>query len=166
MSEPRWLDPVQMQAWQGLIAIVNRAFPEIERPMKAQGMRAVQYGILVALDGTPDRTLTLSELADIANTSQSRLSHRLKDLVRDGFVEVSESDHDARVKNATLTAAGRQRIAEIAPSHAEAVQTVIFDHLTAEQTVSLADAFSSIAEQFCDHSKPNCRLHGTGNPPA
>ena len=166
MSEPRWLDPVQMQAWQGLIAIVNRAFPDIERPMKAQGMRAVQYGILVALDGAPDRTLTLSELAEIANTSQSRLSHRLQDLVTGGLVEVTESAYDGRVKNATLTRLGRKRLSKIAPSHAEAVQSVIFDHLTAEQTASLADALSSIAEQFCDHSKPNCRLHGTGNPPA
>ena len=162
MTEPRWLNPVQMQVWEGLITMATRAWPEIERPMKAQGMRAVQYGILVALDGAPDRTLTLSKLADIANTSQSRLSHRIKDLVRDGFVEVAESKRDARVKNATLTAAGRKRIAEIAPSHAEAVQSVIFDHLSPEQTAALADALSSVAEQFCNHTKPNCRQQGTG----
>lgn len=138
--------------------LVNRAFPEIERGLKADGLLAVQYGILVALARSQGQTLTLSELADVANTSQSRLTHRMRDLIDQGYVSVSESLEDKRVKFATLTKAGLRRLEQVAPAHAEAVQSVIFDHLTPEQTRALADALSSIALSQCDHEEFRQRM--------
>ncbi len=152
-TETRWLDPTQQRAWQGLLVVFLRAFPEIERTFKANDLLSVQYGILAALSNATDQTLRLCDLADEANTSQSRLTHRLRNLVDRGDVSISDDPDDRRAKNATLTAAGGRRLDSISPVHAEDVQRLIFDHLTPEQTAVFADALSSIAASLCDHEQ-------------
>ncbi|NOX28489.1 MAG: MarR family transcriptional regulator [Actinobacteria bacterium] len=151
MTEHRWLDATQQQAWQGLLVIFLRAMPELERTFKANDLLGVQYGILVALAEEPDMTLRLTDLADLANTSQSRLTHRLRNLVSRGDIEITEDAQDRRAKNATLTKAGKRRLDNVAPGHVEDVQRLIFDHLSRDQTVALADALTTIAANLCDH---------------
>ncbi len=153
MTDTRWLDDTQQLAWQGLLAIINRALPEMERTLKTHDLLTVQYGILVALAEATESTLRLSDLANRANTSQSRLTHRLRDLVARGEIEIAEDSHDHRAKNATLTSAGRQRLEIVAPHHAEDVQRLIFDQLDPLQTAAFADALSSIAANLCDHEE-------------
>ncbi|MBN4047421.1 MarR family transcriptional regulator [Acidimicrobiaceae bacterium AH-315-P05] len=152
MTEPHWLNATQQQAWQGLLVIFLRAMPELERTFKANELLGVQYGILVALAEEPNSTLRLTDLADLANTSQSRLTHRLRNLVSRGDIEITEDSQDRRAKNATLTKAGKRRLDAVAPKHVEDVKRLIFDHLNQDQTVALADALSTIAASLCDHS--------------
>ena len=150
-TEPRWLDETQQEAWHGLRAVMFRAFPEMERTLKAHDLLAVHYHILAGLSNAPEQTLRLTELADAANMSQSRLTHRLRVLVERGEVAISEDPDDRRAKNATLTTAGRKRLEHLAPIHIEDVQRLIFDPLTPEQTKALADAMTTIADHLCQH---------------
>ena len=153
MTEPRWLDETQQQAWQGFLVVFGRALPEIERTFKANGLLSVHYGILVALADAPGRTLRLTKLADMANTSPSRLSHRLRKLVDRGDVSIADDPTDGRVRHATLTRRGRRTLDAISPTHADNVRRVLFDHLSTDQTTALADALSTIASHLCDHDR-------------
>jgi len=153
MSEPRWLDDTQQLAWQGFLAIINRGLPEMERTLKAHGLLTIQYGILVALADAPEMTLRLSDLANRSNTSQSRLTHRLRDLVARGDIAISDDPSDRRAKNATLTPTGLKRLETVAPIHVEDVQRLIFDQLDPAQTTALADALAAIAADLCDHEQ-------------
>ncbi|MGI9615923.1 MAG: MarR family winged helix-turn-helix transcriptional regulator [Acidimicrobiales bacterium] len=150
-TTPRWLDETQQEAWRGLRAVMFRAFPEMERTLKAHDLLAVHYHIFAVLSDAPDQTLRLSELADSANMSQSRLTHRLRVLVERGEIDVYEDPDDRRAKNAKLTKAGRRRLEHLAPIHSEDVQRLIFDPLTPEQTKALADATTTIADHLCHH---------------
>ena len=152
MNEPRWLDDEQQQAWRALLVFVNRGLPEIERTIKAHGLLAVHYTVLVELSDAPAHTLGLSELADMANVSQSRLTHRLRTLTEQGFVTIEPDPHDARAKNATLTASGLQWLASVAPHHAEDVQRLLFDHLTPAETRALANGLGKVAANLCEHA--------------
>lgn len=151
MSEPRWLNETQQTAWLGLLAIVNRAFPEIERTLKAHDLLTVHYAVFVKLSAAPGRSMRLSELADAANLSQSRLTHRLRLLVERGDVEICEDPLDGRAKNATLTETGMKRLKKVAPLHVEDVQRLFFDPLDDEQTAALSDALAIIADRLCEH---------------
>jgi DNA-binding MarR family transcriptional regulator len=153
MTEPRWLDDTQQLAWQGLLAIINRGLPEIERTLKANDLLTIQYGILVALADAPEMTLRLSDLANRSNTSQSRLTHRLRDLVARGDIAISDDPKDRRAKNATLTPGGLKRLQAVAPIHVEDVQRLIFDQLDPTQTAAFAEALSAIAANLCDHEQ-------------
>ena len=151
MTEPRWLDETQQRAWRGLLVFVNRGLPQIERTLKEQGLLVVHYSILVALSSAPDDTMRLTELADAANLSPSRLTHRLKTMMERGHVEITADEEDGRGKNATLTPSGRRLLEHVAPIHAEDVQRLVFDHLDPDETAALADALSKIAGTLCDH---------------
>ena len=151
MSETRWLDDTQQQAWRALLVFINRGLPELERTLKEHDLLVVHYSILVALSGAPHDTMRLSELADAANVSQSRLTHRLHTLVDRGDIAITADPDDRRGKNAALTAAGRRRLETVAPLHAEDVQRVFFDHLDAAETAALAGALSKVAGALCDH---------------
>ncbi len=151
MAEPRWLDEQQAVAWRGLLAVINRAFPEIERTLKAHDLLAVHYTILVALSEAPDRTMGLSALADAANLSPSRLTHRMRSLVDAGDVAIAPDPEDGRAKNANLTRSGLARLERVAPHHVADVQRLIFDHLDEAQTVAMADALAAVAGALCRH---------------
>ena len=151
VAEPRWLDETQQQAWRALLVLVNRGLPELERTLKRHDLLVVHYSILVVLSEAPDGTLRLSDLADAANLSPSRLTHRLRRLVDRGDVAIESADDDGRGKNAILTPEGRRRLEAVAPLHAEDVQRLVFDHLDADETACLAAALSKVAGVLCDH---------------
>jgi len=151
VEEPRWLNETQNQAWRALLVLVYRGFPEFDRTLKEHGLLVVHYSVLVALSEAPERTLRLSDLADAANVSQSRLTHRLRTLVESGDVDLKASDEDGRGKTATLTKAGLRRLEAVAPTHADDVLRGIFDHLDAAETEALAAALSKVAAHHCGH---------------
>jgi len=134
-----------------LMAIVNRALPEMERLFREHDMLGVHYHIFVELSAAPERTLQLSELANRANLSQSRLTHRLRVLVERGDVAIECDTDDRRVKHATLTDAGFARLAALAPLHAEDVRRLIFEPLSDRETTNLAEALSKISSSVCEH---------------
>ena len=150
-TEPRWLDEAQHQAWRAFLVLVNRGLPEIERTLKQHDLFIVHYTILVVLSAAPDDTMRLSDLADAANLSQSRLTHRLRTLIDRDIVTIEADAEDRRGKHATLTTTGRRLLESVAPLHAEDVQQLIFDHLDPAETECLANALSKVAGKLCDH---------------
>ncbi len=153
MGEPRWLDDTEQRAWRALLVLVNRGLPELERTLKRHGLLVVHYQILVVLSEAPGGALRLTELADAANVSPSRLSHRLHRLVERGDVRIESVDGDGRGKNAVLTDEGRRRLDVVAPLHVDDVRRLLFDHLDAADSACLARALSKVAETLCDHDR-------------
>lgn len=151
MTEPRWLDATQQQAWRSLTIFVNRGLPEIERTLKQHDLLFVHYGIFVALSASPNRTMRLSDLANSANLSQSRLTHRLRTLVERGAVRVHQDPNDGRAKFATLTDEGFAQLEAAAPAHAEDVQRLVFDHLEPVEVECLANALGKVATALFDY---------------
>ena len=145
------MNNTEKAAWMGLLAVVNRAFPEIERDLQSFGLLGVHYHIFATLSSAPDFTMRLSDLAHTANLSQSRLTHRMRCLIEDGFIEIRPDPIDGRAKLATLTTTGRARLAEVAPHHVTSVRRLIFDHLNPSQTKALAEALAPIASGLCEH---------------
>ena len=151
VTDTRWLDDSQQRAWRAFLVIVNRGLPQLERTLKQHGLLVVHYSILVALSAAPDDTMRLSDLADRANVSQSRLTHRLRTLVSRGDVSITADTDDRRGKHATLTAAGRRRLETVAPLHVEDVRRIFFDHLDGPETEAVASALAKVAAALCDH---------------
>ncbi|MEM9517913.1 MAG: MarR family transcriptional regulator [Actinomycetota bacterium] len=149
-ANPPWLDDTEAEAWRAFLAVVNRVFPEIERTLREHDLLGVHYTVLVALSEAPERTLRLSELAEAANCSLSRLSHRIRTLVERGDVEIAADPDDGRAKNATLTRTGLERLEVAAPEHVADVRRLVFDRLSSAQTAALADALTTIADGLYD----------------
>lgn len=74
--EPRWLDDEEMDAWIQMATTLAH----LPHALDAQLLRDAQithfeYEVMSALSEAPERTLRMSELAELSYGSLSRLSH-------------------------------------------------------------------------------------------
>lgn len=124
-------------------------------------MPLAYYEILVRLEAAPDRTLRMTQLAEAAASSKSRISHAVARLEERGWVRRMDCPTDRRGQNAVLTEDGFAALAEAAPGHVEQVRRSLFDTLTPAQVKQLR----TIAEAMISASDP-AAMAGGSCPPA
>jgi DNA-binding MarR family transcriptional regulator len=146
-DEVRWLAPAEMRAWLSYLAGSTLLEGALDRQLQRDsGMPHAYYQILVVLQNAPDRTLRMTDLANLLHSSQSRLSHAVNKLERNGWVCRSPCLDDRRGTLATLTDRGVDALAEAAPGHVRIVREALFDRLTPEQVDQLAAIWGSVLD--------------------
>jgi DNA-binding MarR family transcriptional regulator len=86
----------------------------------------------------------MSELAEITNSSQSRVSHAVARLEEAGWVIRRKVEGDRRGNLAVLTEQGYEVIVRTAPGHVAAVRENLFDLLTEEQVKQLSEICGAV----------------------
>ncbi|GGM05234.1 MarR family winged helix-turn-helix transcriptional regulator [Nakamurella endophytica] len=143
-----WLSDDQQRVWRSYLALHALLNERIERDMQqASGMPHAYYLVLAMLSEAPERTLRMSQLADLAQMSQSRLSHAVARLEEKGWVRRTPAPDDRRGQLATLTAAGYDQLVEVAPSHADTVRSFMFDPLSDQQLAALGEICQVILDR-------------------
>ena len=144
-SDPRWLTPDELHAWLAYVATTNLLDGALDRQLQREsGMPMAYYLILAMLSDVPGRTLRMSDLAAVTQSSQSRLSHAVSKLEHNGWVRRTPCPDDRRSTLAQLTDAGFAALAAAAPGHVQAVRKHVFDRLTPEQVHQLREIFSAV----------------------
>src|SRR2546430_16740730 len=96
-EQPRWLSDEEQQVWRGFLAVNQLLFDALDRQLQAEaGMPHAYYILLAVLSEAPERALRMSELAEISNSSQSRISHAVARLEEAGWVRRRKVDRDRR----------------------------------------------------------------------
>lgn len=127
----RRLDDAEMATWLPAIRFVQLLPQVLDRALKAEtGLKHAHYAILVTLAGQDDRAIPMTELAQIAGLSRSRLSHAIDSLEERGWVTRTSCSSDKRTLTAALTDAGRELLRGAAPVHVAQIRELIFDPLT------------------------------------
>jgi DNA-binding MarR family transcriptional regulator len=146
-EEVPWLTPVEMRAWLSYLAGSTLLEGALDRQLQRDsGMPHAYYQILVILQSVPDQTLRMSDLAKLLHSSQSRLSHAVGKLERNGWVCRRQCPDDRRGTLATLTGQGREALAAAAPGHVRTVRETLFDRLTPAQVEQLAEIWRSVLD--------------------
>lgn len=154
MSEIRWLSEREQDIWRSFLSATLGLTDALARQLQRDaGMPHAYYEILVALSEAPDRTLRMSELAGVRNSSRSRLSHAVARLEEAGWVRRRDCPTDKRGSFAMLTDAGYAALENAAPGHVTEVREKLFDQLTPEQVEQLGEISRAIQR-------------GLGTPPA
>jgi len=144
-TPPRWLDQREQAAWRAFLAMIRVVQEKSERQLQQDSaMPHTYYLILAMLSEAPDRTLRMSELAAIAGSSQSRLSHAATRLEESGWIERRRCLTDKRGYLATLTDEGFAVLVATAPGHVAAVRSALFDPLSKEQVDQLASIAGTV----------------------
>ncbi len=137
-SPTRWLTQEEMAAWLPLLRVVQLLPQAMDRQLrKDAGIRHAYYQVLVHLSAQPDRTLSMGELARLAATSPSRLSHAVAAMEERGWVTRRPCATDRRVQYAGLTDAGLSLLERVAPGHVADVRRLVFDRLTEDEVARL-----------------------------
>ena len=150
-TAPQWLNTAEMKAWRRYIIASRRLIEALDSDLDSHDLSMPDYEILAQLSDAPDRRMRMSELADIALLSRSRLSHRMKVMEKAGWVKREACPSDKRGYFAVMTPKGWKAIVAAAPDHVASVRSRFVDHLTVSEQEVLAGIFSRIENSFrCD----------------
>lgn len=135
----RWLTADEQRAWRAYLESTKVLFDALDRRLqRTADMPHAYYEILVRLSEAPDRSLRMSELADVTLSSRSRLSHATARLEERGWVTRTQHATDRRGQIATLTDTGFAVLEAAAPDHVETVRQYVIDGLSPDQLAQLA----------------------------
>ncbi|MCC7370666.1 MAG: MarR family transcriptional regulator [Chloroflexi bacterium] len=119
---------------------------QLDRELQhAADMPHTYYSILVVLSESPERSLRMTEIAEMLRFSKSRLTHAIGRLEERGWVQRVDCPTDRRGTFALLTEAGHAALTAAAPGHVEGVRRHLFDRLTPEQAEQLREISQAIA---------------------
>lgn len=140
VTETRWLNAEQQEAWRALIGMTGTLQAVLDRQLQqASGMPHAYYMVLAMLSEADGRSLRMSQLAGVLNASASRTSHAVARLEEAGWVRRERHATDGRGHVAVLTDLGWEVLVAAAPGHVETVHAGVFDPLTPEQVAHLRD---------------------------
>ena len=141
----RWLGADEQQAWRSFLEASQLVFDELDRQLQRDaGLSHADYEILARLSEAPGSRMRMSELAERALFSRSRLSHAVVRLEERGLVLRETCPTDRRGTFAVLTARGHDVVEGAAPGHVAAVRRMVFDRLGPSQVAQLESISTAI----------------------
>lgn len=144
-QEPRWLDADEQKQWYPFAYMLNLLPAALEAQMQRDsGIGHFDYLVLSALSMAPKRTLRMSDLAQYAGSTLSRLSNVVSKLEKRGWVNRKPDSSDGRYTLATITKDGVRKVNAAAPGHVAEVRRLVFDPLTKAQQRQLGGAAERI----------------------
>ena len=145
MSDIRWLDDDEQHVWRSYLDVSRLLNERLQHQLvKDSGLSLPEYEIFVQLSEAPDRMLRMSELAERAVNSRSRLTHTVSRLESRGLVRREPCPDDGRGVLCILTDEGYKAIDESAAGHVEAVRSALFDPLSRGEVKALGEAMDKI----------------------
>jgi DNA-binding MarR family transcriptional regulator len=147
-SAPRWLNPREMKAWRSYIIASRRLLDALDSDLDGHDLTMADYEVMAQLSEAPGRRMRMSELAELAMLSKSRLSHRMKVMEKAGWVRREECVEDRRGYWAVMTDKGWKAIVAAAPSHVASVRKRFIDQLSAKEQEALAGIFGHVTEEL------------------
>ena len=100
-----------------------------EKSYRRSGLTLTRYVVLMRLSEAPDRALRMSDLAEAASVSPSRMTSIVQFMVGLGLVTRRQLVGDGRASLAALTDSGLQRLQEVWPAHLAGVRALVLDHV-------------------------------------
>lgn len=138
MSDDHWLTAEQLTAWKKLIAVVELLPGALESQLRRDAdLSHFEYFAMAMLSEAPERTLRMTALASLTNSTLARLSHVVSRLEGRGLVRRQPCGEDGRATNAVLTSKGWAKVVDTAPGHVATVRQNVIDPLTATDVAHL-----------------------------
>jgi len=144
----RWLDSKEQELWRAYLYANNRLMKLINDDLETNaGFDGLTYEILVRLSDSATRALRMTELADVISASKSRLTYRIEQLEKIGWVERRSCDEDGRGAWCTLTDKGFSILEKTAPTHVQTVLDAFIKAIPVSKKDELINIFNSIAKE-------------------
>ena len=161
MTETRWLDETQLNAWKNFVAVVELLPGVLDSQLQRDAeLSHFEYFVLAMLSEAPNHTLRMTALAAATNATLPRLSHVASRLEKKGYLERTPCSEDKRATNAQLTSVGFDKVVATAPGHVATVRENVIDPLTAEDVAGLDRIMGRILDTLDPEHKFNPAARG------
>jgi DNA-binding MarR family transcriptional regulator len=139
------LSPAELRAWGGMLRVHSRLVKVLDARLDGDhGLPLTSYEVLVHLSEADGGRMRMCDLAESILLSRSGLTRLVDRLERDGLLERVACADDARGSFATLTPAGREKLAEARVSHLEGVRSLFLEHFSEAELTELGRLWSRI----------------------
>ncbi len=143
-SPARWLSTDQQLVWRSYLDAVSRIDQHLDERLRPFGLDLGEYEILVRLSESDGRRMRMSDLADAARQSRSRLTHTVSRMEKKGLILRTPCPDDRRGVIAQLTDAGVDLLTEAAPEHVASVRDVFIDVVDPDDFAALGRAMAAV----------------------
>ncbi|OLT54432.1 hypothetical protein BJF89_16790 [Corynebacterium sp. CNJ-954] len=150
MTNDSPLTPAELRVWQSLGRLVHILPRALEEDMSRTGLNMTEFAVLFLLDSAPDRRMRMSDLANAAGLTASRITRVVDGLSRHGYLRKERHSSDRRGSEAILTDRGREGLATAQPAHLASAHRRIIDHLSSADVENLADMLDRILENLSE----------------
>jgi DNA-binding MarR family transcriptional regulator len=146
------LTDTEARAWQALLHAHEQIVRALDAELRAeQGISLGTYDILLRLARAPERTLTMTELAERVMQRPSTLTRKIDGLVAQGLVERKRSESDSRLMHVRLGDEGLRIVRRAARTHLQGIRREFTGRLSEAQLESVAGALELIAGPHQPH---------------
>ena len=152
-AKPRWLNAREMKTWRSYIIASRRLLDALETDLDGHDLSMPDYEVMAQLSEAPGRRMRMSELAQLAMLSKSRLSHRMKVMEKAGWIRREECATDRRGSWAVMTDKGWRAIVAAAPDHVGSVRKRFIDQLSSSEQDQLSAIFSRLTDELREQFK-------------
>lgn len=145
-DRPARFSNTEAEVWIGLLETHKRLTRAVNVELETEhGVSLSALELLARLSVADNRVLRLTDLADRAGLSLSRVSRLVDALEARGLVERRCCPEDRRARNAGLTAAGADLLEAAQATHAASVQAQFFARVEPAELTALATVFERLA---------------------
>jgi DNA-binding MarR family transcriptional regulator len=139
--------PDARTAWHRLLQVSSRVLAEMDRRLDANHRLSVnEFDVLITLDNAEGHMLRMTDLAHAVMLSSGGLTRLVSRLQQAGLVQREPNAEDARGLNASLTDAGRARLAEARCTHDAVVDNLLGSRVTQSQIATLSRLLGRVLE--------------------
>ncbi len=143
----RGLSPEKRAAWVGFMKSHAALTKALDADLIANvGIPLSAFEVLFGVAYSEHGFLRMSDVAEQAMLSPSRVSRLVTELERRGLMERRTCESDSRVVYAAITEDGRALLAQVEDLHFEGIERRFFSALTDEQVSQLADLWPRVLD--------------------
>jgi DNA-binding MarR family transcriptional regulator len=149
VANPEPLTPTEEIFWRALMRLTLTLPRQLNDDMvRAAGLTASEYTIIMNLSEAPNRQLRMADLASAAGLSASRTTRLVDDLQSHGLVAKRASSADGRSNLAELTSQGLTKLRYAWPAHVASVRSRVLDRIPPGTLAKAAQALEAVAAQL------------------
>ncbi|WP_335583109.1 MarR family winged helix-turn-helix transcriptional regulator [Mycobacterium sp. MS1601] len=147
------LDDAEHECWLQFSESAARIGDVLQRALSLEhNFTLCDVMLLQALAKSDDGSARMGDLADALVLMPSRLTQQVSRMEAQGLVIRSTSKHDRRGVVATITHAGRMRLAPALVTYAQIVRTYFLDPVSRRQMLAVGDSCQRISAGFTARS--------------
>src|SRR5688500_11393995 len=121
----------EIAAWKGMLRTHRDLVSSLDTQLEREhSLPLSSYEVLMVLADSDGGRARMGELADELLLSRSGLTRLVDRLVRQGWVERTPCEDDARGLFAAITRSGRAKLEQARPAHLDGVRELFFSQLT------------------------------------
>lgn len=147
-------DP-RLDTWRDFLHVHARLLRRMDEELQANhGLSMAEYDALLQLATAPGRRLRMSALADRVLLSRSGITRLVDRMVAAGMLERTACTTDARGAEASITAAGLDRLRAASRTHLDGVDTWFLGAIDEDDRRAMQRALDGVAEHLDSHGAP------------